>query len=149
MSYNRKQFEDLIRRILTWCDPALCSDSAVNLLLGTAAQESKFGTYLRQIKGPALGAYQMEPATFDWLQRKFEGRYKWLVGCLASEMEHDLLLATIMCRLRYKVVPEPLPIDPNDIPSLAHYYKIHYNTPAGKATEEQFIENYHLYVKGA
>ena len=41
----------------------LYSESAVNLLLGTAAQESHMGTYLTQIKGPALSIYQIEPKT--------------------------------------------------------------------------------------
>ena len=39
------------------------SESAANLLLGTAAIESDMGQFLRQINGPALGIYQMEPST--------------------------------------------------------------------------------------
>ena len=42
----------------------LWSEAAENLLLGTAAQESLLGTYLKQNgNGPALGIYQMEPNT--------------------------------------------------------------------------------------
>lgn len=42
----------------------LWSEAAENLLLGTTAQESHMGTYIKQVgKGPALGIYQMEPAT--------------------------------------------------------------------------------------
>lgn len=147
MSYNRKQFESLIRRILTWCDPDLCSDSAVQLLLGTAAQESRFGHFLRQTKGPALGAYQMEPATFDWLRHKFKSKYKWLEDCKAEELETDLLLATIMCRLRYRVVPDKLP-EAGDVAGMAMYWKQWYNTPLGKGQEEEFVLNYEHYVNG-
>lgn len=38
---------------------------ALHLLLGTAAQESHLGEYVKQINGPAMGIYQMEPATYD------------------------------------------------------------------------------------
>lgn len=75
MSFDKNQFRSLILRVLTNVDPALCSDAAVNLLLGTAAQESEFGKYIRQIRGPALGVFQMEPATFDWLRDKYSLKY--------------------------------------------------------------------------
>jgi hypothetical protein len=62
MAFDKKQFRDLIQRTLQ--DLGMHSESAVNLLLGTAAQESQFGTYFRQIGGgPALGVFQMEPDT--------------------------------------------------------------------------------------
>ena len=42
------------------------SIAAENLILGTAVQESECGYYLHQLgDGPALGIYQMEPATHD------------------------------------------------------------------------------------
>ena len=63
MGYDRDQFEDLIKRVLRGQNLPR-KQSAIDLLLGTAAQESAFGTYLRQVNGPALGAFQMEPATF-------------------------------------------------------------------------------------
>ena len=62
MAFNCLQFRDLITRVLK--EVALYSPAAVNLLLGTAAQESGFGTYLRQVKGPALSVFQIEEATF-------------------------------------------------------------------------------------
>lgn len=147
MSYNRKQFENLIRRILNWCDPDLCSDSAVNLLLGTAAQESRFGHFLRQTNGPALGAFQIEPKTFDWLKDKFKGKYLWLKDCKAEELEHDLLLSVIIARLRYKVDSQPLP-DSDDIQGLAEYWKRVFNTSLGAGHVGDFVQNYETYVKG-
>ena len=65
MAFNAQQFRNLI------IEPTLeaigmNSTSAVELLLGTMATESWAGTYIKQIKnGPALGVYQMEPATHD------------------------------------------------------------------------------------
>ncbi|KAF0118141.1 MAG: hypothetical protein FD149_866 [Rhodospirillaceae bacterium] len=50
----------------------LHSPAAEALLLGTAIQESRLGTYLRQTGGgPALGVYQMEPATHEDIWTNF------------------------------------------------------------------------------
>jgi hypothetical protein len=37
--------------------------TAADLLMATAAVETALGTYLLQIKGPARGVFQVEPAT--------------------------------------------------------------------------------------
>ena len=146
MSFDRNQFRDLIARVLTDFDPALASDAAVNLVLGTAAQESAFGTYLRQIKGPAVGVFQMEPATFVWLRGHYEKKYPYIAGRPAEDVEWDLRLAIFLARLRYRVVPAPLP-EADDLPALAGYYKQYYNTVHGKATVEEFERNYRKYVE--
>jgi len=138
---DKKQFEDLIKRILIEYD--LYNKSAVNLLLGTAAQESKFGTYIRQINGPALGIFQMEKPTFDWLKNIYGSKYP--IGEF-DELEYNLKLAILLARLRYRIVKEPLP-DANNEEGLARYWKKYYNTPLGKGTIEQFINNYKKYVK--
>ena len=148
MSYDCRQFRDLIRRTLGDVDPAFVSDAAVNLLLGTAAQESWFGTVFRQTGGgPAIGAFQMEPATFNWLREKFASNYPWMLFRReAAEMEWDLSLAILMARLRYRVVPAPLPAA-DDVHGLATYWKAYYNTPAGAGTVEEFVKNYRKYVR--
>ena len=147
MSFDKNQFRSLILRVLTNVDPALCSDAAVNLLLGTAAQESGLGEYIRQLGGgPALGVFQMEPATFDWLRDKYSLKYPAaLQGRMAEELEWDLFLSILTARLRYRVVPEALPSSSNTL-ALALYWKKHYNTPAGAGTVEQFEKNYALYI---
>jgi len=139
---DKKQFEDLIKRILIEYD--LYNKSAVNLLLGTAAQESKFGTYIRQINGPALGIFQMEKPTFDWLKNIYGSKYP--IGEF-DELEYNLKQAILLARLRYRIVPKPLP-DADDIEGLAKYWKEYYNTPLGKGKIEQFINNYKKYIKG-
>lgn len=151
MSLNKQQFKDLIERVLK--DVGLNSPEAVNLLLGTAAQESGFGTYIRQTVGPALGVFQMEPATFrdhcKWvfaqgnpLSSKVSG---WSKFGTAEELEWNLAFAIVMCRIHYLRVPHPLP-DANDVSGLAEYWKRYYNTVAGRGTVEQFIKNYKRYV---
>lgn len=149
MSFDCKQFRDLIGRVLHLnSNPSrkLHLGAAVNLLLGTAAQESAFGTYLRQLGGgPALGAFQMEEATFEWLRGKY-GVELYLHGNEFEELEWNLQLAILLARLRYWVVPEPLP-SAYDIPGMARYYKKYFNTATGKGTAEEFEENYRRYVK--
>lgn len=146
MAYNYKQFKSLIERSLKELDEELCTPAAVNLLLGTAAQESRFGTYLVQMRGPAIGAFQMEPATFRWVQQKYGDTYKTVKFRVPEAMEWDLRLAIIMCRLRYRPIAKELP-DATNIQGLAKYWKEFYNTASGKGTVEEFIANYNMYLK--
>ena len=134
----------------------MASPAAEALLLGTAAQESHMGRYLHQLgNGPALGPFQMEPATYRdiWsnfiqhrpaIQQRLGGR--WPMMPLPDEMVTDLLLAAVMCRLHYRRISAPLP-DATDLPGLARYWKRYYNTPAGRGTEAEFIHNWHQFVK--
>jgi len=143
MGYDRFQFEDLIRRVLE-SRPGLYSPSAVELLMGTAAQESGFGRYLRQKSGPALGAFQIEPATFEWLREKY-GKSRVFWNTCHEELEWDLQLSILVARLRYFVVKEPLP-QLGDVLGYAQYWKRHFNTQAGKGTVSGFVKNYRRYV---
>lgn len=135
------------------------SPSAVNLLLGTAAQETKMGKYIKQIKGPALGIYQMEPLTYRYLwdvriekSVPMRAKIKLMLGYStrppAERMASDLMLATLMSRLHYYYVPESLP-DKDDIMGLATYWKTHYNTRLGDGTIQEFIDAYYRYVKAS
>lgn len=129
--------------------PKFNSVAARNLLFGTAIQESGL-TYLKQLGGgPALGLYQMEPATHDDIWKNFLSARRTIRGSLGTafnrpdpeRMVWDLKYATQMARLHYWRVKEPLP-HYNDIPGMARYWKKYYNTPAGAGTEEEFIENW-------
>ena len=143
MGLNKSQFENLIIRVLKEIN--LFSDSAVNLLLGTAAQESQFGTYLKQLgTGPALGFFQMEKPTFDWLKNAYAKKFA-LEDKKFEELEYNLKTAIIFCRLRYFAVNETLP-NADDITALAAYWKKYYNSVLGAGKTEEFIANYKKYV---
>ena len=62
MTIDINQFrEEVVRPVLQ--DLKMYSPVAENLIMGTAAQESGF-TYIKQLGGgPALGMFQVEPAT--------------------------------------------------------------------------------------
>lgn len=135
----------------------LWSPEAESLLLGTAAQESHMGHYLHQVRGPAVGIYQMEPATHQdiWthylagkpqLSSKVRSlaAYRWHTSFIpAIEMHGNLAYATAIARVFYLRKPDALP---KDLAGWAEYWKRHWNTHLGAGTEEQFIENYRRYV---
>lgn len=148
---------------------SMWSPAAENLVLGTAAQESRCGYYLKQLNGPACGVYQMEPATAIDLVKRYLKRRSDIDEQLQSAMQlfgdyeidwdtvpesliaekliSDLRFATAMCRLRYYVVPERLP-DQHDVFGLADYWKRYYNTEKGAGTRSEFNLNYVKFVKG-
>jgi len=132
----------------------LYSDSAVNLLLLTAAVESDTGRYLRQVgSGPALGIYQMEPQTYQDIWNNYlryrpgiEKKVSWYLADYFPHKEEqqlpgNLYLATAMCRVHYWRVEEPLP-DADNALALATYWKKYYNTPAGKGTVGKALSAY-------
>jgi hypothetical protein len=125
----------------------LLSDSAIKLLLGTAAAESTLGLKLVQTVGPALGIYQCEPATHDDVIRRVSSRKpeylqvlaQWAPQFSATQLPGNLYYATAICRLHYWLVPHKLP-SPDDVVALAGYWKQHYNTHLGAGTVQHFID---------
>ncbi|MBA3031007.1 MAG: hypothetical protein FP816_19645 [Desulfobacteraceae bacterium] len=161
MAYNKIQFEALIRRVLAKMEkyvPKVNSPSALNLLLGTAAVESEFGTFLQQLdNGPGLGPFQMEPNTEadNWLN--YIQFRKPLKECLydlceatgpqPEKLETDLVYAIAMARIKYLRANGNIPASDN-VSGLAVYWKVHYNTVKGKGRVEDFIRKYNAFVVG-
>ena len=149
---KKQQLRNLIKRVLVDLD--LYSESAENLLMGTAAQESGFGEYIRQIGGgPALGIFQMDPETFKDIVKnylKYKPELAKLVMSVSGVnalryeyLEYNLALSIAMCRVHYLRVPEPMP---GNLTGWAKYWKEYYNTRLGKGTEEEFIRNFKQHV---
>lgn len=128
------------------------------LIAGTCAHESLGGTYLKQIVGPALGLYGMEPVTHDSIWGAYLPNQTFVTGKLmalcqfaraprSDMLAYNLIYATAMCAILYKwrldKHNEPLG---KTIEEIAAVWKEHYNTPAGKGTVKQFIENYNKFV---
>jgi len=138
------------------------SKNARMLLLSTAAIESKCGYYIKQVGGPALGIWQMEPATLHDIYDNCDAvvtnetiTYKKLdaidlFDATGSEtMEAGLVVspmyACAMARLKYSMDSAPLP-PYNNIRAVYDYYKRIYNTPLGASTYEKFKQAW-LYHK--
>jgi len=144
--FRRHVVSPALKRINLW------SLSAEQLIIGTAIQESRL-KYLHQINGPALGLFQCEPATHSdiWdnyitfrpnLARSIE-RFTTEAyhSNIHQEMVFNLFYATMICRVHYLRVPEPLP-EAGDTKGQAEYWKNHYNTELGKGTVLQYITHY-------
>lgn len=137
-------FEYIVQPTLKEID--MYSKSAAALVMGTCAQESDMGTYIKQLNGgPAIGIYQMEPATFsdvmDYITRK--GKIK-IFHNSSEQLLYDLKFATTMCRVFYWRFEERLP-EHNDVEGLARYWKKYYNTHLGAGEEHEFSENFVRY----
>jgi hypothetical protein len=155
---NIEQFRTyIIRPVLD--DLHLFSKSAEELLVFTCAVESNGGTYVHQIKGPALGIFQCEPSTHDdiWYNYlKHNMRHIHRLNAAfdvtgipdASRLIHDLRYASAMARFHYLRVPEKLPAH-DDVEGLYSYYKEHYNTKKGKSVKDKSIAAYESFLKSA
>ncbi len=161
MGLDAKQLRELIVR------PALHeidmhSDAAENLVMGTAAQESRL-RYIHQLgNGPAVGLFQVEPTTFyDYWDGYLEDHpdvAQKVIGAVGLSDDElvagfgrpdpdrcvwDLKLAALMCRIHYRRIRSPLP-DAADVWGMAAYWKKYYNTTLGRGTEQEFVDNYAL-----
>lgn len=147
--------EHIIRPVLKYLGKY--SEGAEELLIFTAAAESRMGHYINQVSGPALGIYQMEPFTHDSIWHdylKHRSVLRELVSELAipewhpdndipsaHQLRGNLYYATAMTRMKYLPFDRPIPAA-SDIQGLAHYWKDCYNTSLGAGTVSGAIRKY-------
>lgn len=103
--------------------------------------------HLEQVKGPAIGFFQVEPDTInDTINNYLKFRPKRMAhlvkrGLDLTEPENSVLcsiyLQVAFCRYKYWRSPKPIP---NGIVAQAKYWKEIYNGP-GKGTIEHFVES--------
>lgn len=142
--------QHVIRPALAWMGPRYADPRAAVLLLATCAQESHCGEYLRQVGGPALGIMQIEPAAYklvcDWHDRQGLKLIEYPRPD-PERLVSDLRLSVVVARLLYYSWPDPLPASTVD--ATWPIYKRCYNSTAGKATPEQWRQNWARYVAPA
>lgn len=152
---NVQQLKELIIKP-TLIDLIMFSDDAMELLVFTCAIESLGGTYLKQIKGPALGIYQMEPETYNDIWHNYINNKKDLSLLMATNFEcnlipaedrliYDLRFATAMARIHYARVSEEIPKKEN-LKEVWNYYKRYYNTLLGAAQEDHSFRQYLSFI---
>lgn len=159
---------EVIIPVLDYLQPQIpFSNEAVDLLLMTCAHESNMGHYIKQVEGPALGIYQMEPYTEKDIYGSYLAynkallhRVNRLVGSVIGVVPSlvcNLMYSTAMARVHYYRDSAPLPQKVNYVypdgfdrdaylSALAKYAKRVYNTVEGKATVEDYKDAYVKYV---
>ncbi len=150
-SFTRKIIDPALSAL--GLDPPEQAEAVRQLLLGTALQESGL-RHLRQLanrdgsRGPALGYFQMEPATHDDIWATFlafrpplAARVRAAAGSAgrpgAEMLLHNHVYAAVMARLRYRRAPGALPAA-GDVRAMGAYWKAHYNTALGKGRASEF-----------
>lgn len=121
--------------------------NALDMLLDTAAAETQTGRYRDPTpKGAGRGLYQCDYIAFIDVQRR--ARISDVVKVVEefgvdirkahhAELDVSPLLATVFCRLFYKLIPESFP---DTVVKRADYWKRHYNTVMGKGTIEGYLD---------
>lgn len=126
-----------------------------NLLLGTAAQESRMGLDLKC--GRLLGIYHISPNTHRSVWDKYllhypdlASRVRGLAGQHSfiknphSELITNLKYATAIAWLIYRRVEQPLPTD-DDVLGLARYWHRFFRSKASGQVAD-FIASYQLHI---
>lgn len=153
---NPQQLHDfIIKTALQYMGGNYHSKESAFLLLATAAIESNCGEYIKQVKGPALGIWQMEPGTHndiwaecDALKTELGQIIRNLAPVYSKVSDNDLIdapkYACAMARLKYSMDPNPLPrlTGDNNTDSRAFYdyYKRVYNTEFGASTFDKWCK---------
>ena len=145
--YGLTSHDDLVTFSKRVCD---ClghgkNHSAVDLLIETAGAETVRGTFEDPTKFAGMGLTQFDKMPFqDVKDRTSKANKLKIFNTFGIHLDHVVwehlryspLLALIMTRLKYMLIPEHIPPDFED---RARYWKKHYNTIAGKGTEEHYI----------
>ncbi len=127
----------------------LYSKDAVDLVYKTGNAETGYRHLKQMGGGPAIGFWQVEPATLIDIMDNYvkyrpelEKRLKSL-GFSESDMEtrvmSNIALQAVFCRLKYKRDKYALPKS-SDLKGQAEYWKRVYNTHLGKGTIKHFME---------
>lgn len=159
MSLDVAQFRaEVVRPTLRILGPEFGGEWAEHLLLGTAAVESGFRALRQYGGGPAVGLFQMEPATYtdcfvNYLD--FRDELRFLVLSLSSrysgerppsdEMAWNLRFACAMARIKYRRARDPLPAA-RDVAAMERYHKANYNSSLGKTQPGDFTRAWQRHV---
>lgn len=152
MNKSHKFLARVVRPVLLQME--MHSLEAEIILMMIATHESAGLKYRRQQGGgPALSYFQIEPATLwdvykRYLERKPVRRRKVLQFAPDAKATDEILdalenndeFACALARMKLAMVPDSLPAA-SDLMALAQYAKDHWNTSAGKATPDKYLND--------
>jgi|TARA_R110000824_G_scaffold55632_4_gene153104 hypothetical protein len=145
-----KSMKKSIKKIIKWTltEMNMYSEDAASLIYKTGMAESGYRA-LEQSGGPAIGFFQVEPATMrDTIENYVAYRPQiqttlWAFG-YDDKNDVDRLMGSIIlqvafCRLKYRRAPDALP-SCDDLEAQAKYWKKIYNSELGKGTVSHFMK---------
>lgn len=122
------------------------SEKVIDMLIETACVESCCGRYIKQIKGPACGIFQIEPKTaldiynnYITYRQEYKSIYdKLYIKDLSIEQNlmYNLAFQIFICRIFYLRIKEAIP---NTRSERANYWKQYYNTNLGKGKISDYM----------
>ena len=125
------------------------SDDALVLVLRTGQVESKYKALRQYGDGPAIGFWQVEPATAEDIWKNYiayRPHYEKAMLSLGYDPENlefsllsNIAVQAAFCRFKYKRDKNPIP-SWDDLKAQGEYWKKVYNTYLGKGTVEHFIK---------
>lgn len=131
--------------LLDW---GLHSDHCVELLAMIAAHESLGGKHRKQIGGPALGVFQIEPVThnsvWDNSDRIRARALRYGITEDVNKLESDDRYSIWVARHYLAQDPNPLPKTPE---AMAAYCKSYWNR-TGKATPDKYLNDWQAWRDG-
>ena len=121
------------------------NNTAVDMLLETAAAETGLGSVPDPTQGAGMGLTQFDRLPFDDIKRRSMGQRDKILDELKIdislvEWEHlryNQFLSLLFTRLLYRLRPEPIPVSRE---GRAVYWKQFYNTEAGAGTVEHYMK---------
>jgi len=122
-------------------------DNARALLLETASAETLLGEAVDSSFNSGMGIFQFDKIGFDDVKaRTSTANANKVYHCFGidikkvdyTDLRYSPLLGAIFCRLKYILVPKPIP---SDIQSRANYWKIYYNSVLGAGTPEHYVNS--------
>ena len=143
-----KPVEDIIDWALV--EVSMYSPEAAQLVYRTGMAESGYRALRGATKGnPAIGFWQVEPATIDDCGDNFISFRQELMRSILHLGFHiddrnmsvlsNLALQIVFCRIKYWRFPKKLP-ELNDLEAQAGYWKDCYNSKLGRGTIKHFME---------
>ena len=122
-------------------------ENAVNLLIETAMQETKMGSYSdRHAHKWGVGITQFDQIGIDEVKRSSPHVKNQVLNAFGVDIDaielRDLayspLLSFICCRCFYLLKPGAIP---GTVEERGEYWKMYFNSEAGHGTAEQYVSN--------
>ena len=146
--FNKPQLAEMISNVLIYLGEKNIRNYT-QLILATSMIESNMGQLHKQIKGPALGIFQMEPRTEKciWdnylkynqsLKKKIEELKGKKINNL-SHLQSNLGYSIAMTYIHYKRTGKKPP-NSNDKLAIVKFHKKFYNTDLGKSSHEKSLK---------